>query len=171
MPLSECKEGFYLTWKHVAVRKGWIPDNNICRKWSMENLRWKSSFLGQSFWRSREMMCDGLLHFTSHLLFSIHLLSIRSSVLFFSSSFQSRPWDADMQGYIPKPDLRILWDEGSQGSGLPTHKSFPEIKWVAFSCTRDCFLGMTVKCKGLSWTLPTPHTLFWPSDGIVNHLI
>ena len=33
---SERNEWFWWTWKHVTVRKGWISDNNISRKWKHE---------------------------------------------------------------------------------------------------------------------------------------
>ena len=91
MTLSdECKEWFYLTWKHIAVRKGWISDNNICRKWSMENLTWRLSFQVADV-SSDEVPEDVVKwcvmgNYTSPLLFSVHLLSIRSSVFFFLSS-------------------------------------------------------------------------------------
>lgn len=52
---SERNEWFWWTWKHVTVRKGWISDNNISRKWKHEasNIRIILSscryFRGQSF--------------------------------------------------------------------------------------------------------------------------
>lgn len=40
-PNAKCKEWFYVSWKYVAVGKGCFSDNNICRKWSMEECNFK----------------------------------------------------------------------------------------------------------------------------------
>ena len=78
MPHYGCKEWFYLTWKHIAVRKGWISDNNICRKWGTEsfNLKGYPSKL-QTFPRTIKVLGN---------LMKCHSLSARSDFTWLEST-------------------------------------------------------------------------------------